>query len=991
MSNASDFLIEDGVLVKYVGPGGDVVIPEGVTSIGLSAFRYCSSLTSVQIPESVTSIGWGAFSGCSNLISVTIPEGVASIDNESFSGCSSLTSVTIPESVTSIGNSAFSDCSSLTSVLIPESVTSIAAYAFSGCSSMTSVMIPESVTSIAAYTFSGCSSLTSVTIPEGVTSIGHSAFCYCRSLTSVLIPESVTSIGWGAFSGCSSLTSVTIPEGVTSIGNSAFSDCSGLTSVTIPEGVTSIGNGAFSGCSGLTSVTIPEGVTSIGNGAFFGCNCLKGMTIPKSVTIIGSNAFRNCPGLADPNGFVIVSQTLYGYFGKGGDVVIPEDVLNIDDSVFIGCKGNLTSVTIPKSVNHIGWYAFSDSNGLKAVHIHDLAAWCRIRFEYSYDSPSNPLEYAHDLYLNGEKVTELVIPDGITNIVGSFYGCSITSLMIPSSVTSIGISAFGRCSRLESVTLSEGLTKIGARAFNACTSLESVTIPKSVKGIYRDAFQGCTNLKTVTALGNAQIFGTDDFNGCPEDLGIVATTSPLAVLRENGLGLQAARGFIGQAGAYTDPVIVAEYIAYISSQRKKLLPYVFEKDAVEIIRMLAEAKKITKKNLEQDYLLPAMQCRAEKCSMFLENLAESQTGGKRKAPPRSIKGRELWDGKHFSLDGKKLLQYPASPGQTKYEVPEGTVEICASAFNIENGELPEVIILPKSIKRVRYGAFSINNKASLLVQMSGGETAITPGAFSVWGYARAYIVTSDQKLANELWNYDFIYAVYVGELDDLAPKAKNHAVRGFLYASEHNAVDMSPWRAGYLVHIKRGQKTYVKEAQQNPYLFHLMLEEKLLSEKSVKELLDALGDRAPEQTAELLNYQQIQFGGNKKKDAFSLSEDDPELKRMLKMQERQEQIKGQIGIKGLVFVSTGYFEHFGEILGSKYSFEGKDMSDLKAYIEARGGVYRSSVSSKTDYLICNNPNSDSAKSRKARELGVPVITENEFLKMANEKTEGDGG
>ena len=69
----------------------------------------------------------------------------------------------------------------------------------------------------------------------------------------------------------------------------------------------------------------------------------------------------------------------------------------------------------------------------------------------------------------------------------------------------------------------------------------------------------------------------------------------------------------------------------------------------------------------------------------------------------------------------------------------------------------------------------------------------------------------------------------------------------------------------------------------------------------------------------------------------------------------------------------------------------KDMTDLKEFIEARGGFLRSAVSSNTDYLICNDPNSDSAKSRKAKELGVPVITENEFLKKANEKTEGDGG
>ena len=61
------------------------------------------------------------------------------------------------------------------------------------------------------------------------------------------------------------------------------------------------------------------------------------------------------------------------------------------------------------------------------------------------------------------------------------------------------------------------------------------------------------------------------------------------------------------------------------------------------------------------------------------------------------------------------------------------------------------------------------------------------------------------------------------------------------------------------------------------------------------------------------------------------------------------------------------------------------MSDLKDYIEARGGFLRSAVSLNTDYLICNDPNSNSVKSKKAKELGVPVITEAEFLKMVEEK------
>ena len=125
-----DFTIVDGVLTKYNGSGGDVVIPDGVTGIGEEAFEACISLTSVTIPNSVTSIGEKTFSDCTSLTSVTIPNSVTSIGWGAFEYCSSLTSVTIPNSVTSIGESAFEYCSSLTSVTIPSSVTKMGLDAF---------------------------------------------------------------------------------------------------------------------------------------------------------------------------------------------------------------------------------------------------------------------------------------------------------------------------------------------------------------------------------------------------------------------------------------------------------------------------------------------------------------------------------------------------------------------------------------------------------------------------------------------------------------------------------------------------------------------------------------------------------------------------------------------------------------------------------------------------------------------------------------------
>ena len=176
--------------------------------------------------------GDGKYSG-----SITIPSSikvndakytVTSIGKSAFSFCTGLTSITIPNSVTSIGESAFFNCSSLTSITIPNSVTSIVWGCFSGCSSLTSVTIPNSVTSIDMVAFEGCSGLTSVTIPNSVSKIEMDTFSDCSGLTSVTIPNSVASIEYGAFSGCSSLTSITIPNSVRIIESGAFQSCSNL-------------------------------------------------------------------------------------------------------------------------------------------------------------------------------------------------------------------------------------------------------------------------------------------------------------------------------------------------------------------------------------------------------------------------------------------------------------------------------------------------------------------------------------------------------------------------------------------------------------------------------------------------------------------------------------------------------------------------------------------------------------------------------------------
>jgi len=158
-------------LIKFIGTGGEYIIPDTVTEIGMGSFYNCQDLKKITIPNSITQIGNGAFL------------------------CSSLTSIIIPNSVTSIGISAFSGCMNLSSITIPNSVTSIGLGAFSGCMNLSSITIPNSVTSIGAYAFEWCG-IISITIPNSVTIIGENAFSECTSIIEIYCETESKPEGW---------------------------------------------------------------------------------------------------------------------------------------------------------------------------------------------------------------------------------------------------------------------------------------------------------------------------------------------------------------------------------------------------------------------------------------------------------------------------------------------------------------------------------------------------------------------------------------------------------------------------------------------------------------------------------------------------------------------------------------------------------------------------------------------------------------------------
>ena len=502
----------------------EVVIEDGVTSIGDSAFEGCTSLTSITIPDSVTSIGSSAFYWCDSLTSITIPDGVTSIGNYTFYNCSGLIELTMPISAKIYNSSyTFGGCTNIERITLTKGNGTVQNYYENSNSSGGDTQY--------LYTPWYISKCPTIIIEDGVEAIGNYMFYNHLGFTNITLPESISGVGLYAFGNCSGLTDVYYNGDIAGWCSIEFSNgyanpmCSGENlyidgaliegDIVLPDGTARIGSYAFLNCDELTSVTVPDSVTSIGESVFLpGANIEIVMGAESDVKLYLVKG--SCVELYAKNNGII-----YYYIDDGTDenlisvVVTPKLSFEINKETYtmtVNCIGNMISFTnadapwyqyrgyikhivINDGCNNISDSAFKNMGGLESIVI-----------------PGSVTSIGDYAFYDCFTLTSVTIPDSVTSIGDyAFYDCfTLISVTIPDSVTSIGSYAFYYCTNLTNVTIGNSVTSIGDYAFYCCSGIKELTMPVSVK-IYSNTFYSCYNIKKITLTkgnGTAQDYGT---------------------------------------------------------------------------------------------------------------------------------------------------------------------------------------------------------------------------------------------------------------------------------------------------------------------------------------------------------------------------------------------------------------------------------------------------------------------------------------------------
>lgn len=350
LADENGFVIDNGVLVKYIGGETTVTIPETVTTIGEDAFEYMFGIRELTIPETVTRIEDRAFYGLEMLEYLTCSNEIEYVGKDAFANTKWYENLSQEYNIIGDG------------VLI-KYVTSTDE---TNNNNPNIITLPNTIKSISGKAFAHCTNLQSVTISETVTHIGESAFESCWGLNEINIPSTVELIEDYAFNDTNWFYE--LEDEFNIYGNTLIKYNGNYVSVAIPNSVSNISAGVFENFNSIESIIIPNTVTHIGDNAFNSCISLSVINIPNTVSYIGDGAFNSTIWYGNLNDeFNIVGDgILIKYTGNSATVEIPDNVKIIAQDVFANSK-SMIKLIIPNSVIEINENAFDYNNYLESI------------------------------------------------------------------------------------------------------------------------------------------------------------------------------------------------------------------------------------------------------------------------------------------------------------------------------------------------------------------------------------------------------------------------------------------------------------------------------------------------------------------------------------------------------------------------------------------------------------------------------------------------